>query len=69
MAERKTPWGAEKKNQKECTGLIYEVKEVHYALEEAQTKTKTHLGHGLQRGSWGNSFTTARSVISAGNST
>lgn len=29
--------------------MIYEKKEVHYALEEAQTKTQTERGHGLQK--------------------
>lgn len=29
------------KNQKECASVIYELKEVHYPLEEAQTKTQT----------------------------
>lgn len=31
----------EEKNQKGCTSVIYELKEVHYSLEEAQTKTQT----------------------------
>lgn len=28
-------------DQKRCTSVIYELKEVHYLLEEAQTKTQT----------------------------
>lgn len=36
-----TKRGGEKKNQKACTSVIYELKEVHYLLEEAQTKTQT----------------------------
>lgn len=30
-----------KKNQKQRTSVIYELKEVHYSQEEAQTKTQT----------------------------
>lgn len=40
------------KNQKECLHVIYELKEVHYSLEEAQTKTQSKgmackEGHGV----------------------
>lgn len=35
------------KNHKDCSHVIYELKEVHFSLEEAQTKTQTELEHGL----------------------
>lgn len=41
MVEEKEKKNREEKNQKECASVIYELKEVHYSLEEAQTKTQT----------------------------